>query len=129
MPTYIRPARVDITEGGGRGGLVLIAAGVVAAAAVVAFVAAHIVLLAVCAGVFVAVMGGVAVWFRWAASPQRLRAHYHPRPTVRVLPGKPVPAALSPAGPGHRGAAHHTSAATPARHLRRQVTGLVGARG
>ena len=34
MPTYFRPARVDITEGGGRGGLVLIAAAVVAAAAV-----------------------------------------------------------------------------------------------
>jgi hypothetical protein len=82
MPTYIRPARVDITESGGRGGLVLIAAGV-------AFIAAHIVLLAVCAAVFTAVMGSVAAWFRWAASPQRLRAHYHPRPTVRVLPANP----------------------------------------
>ena len=95
MPTYIRPARVDITDGGGGGGLVPIAAAVLAAAAVVAFIAAHVVLLAVCAAVFVAVMGSVALWFRWAASPQRLRAHYHPRPTVRVpaaRPGQALPA-------------------------------------
>jgi hypothetical protein len=81
MPTYMRPARVDITEGGGRGGLVLIAAGVVAAAAVVAFIAAHIVLLAVCAAVFTAVMGSVAVWFRWLSSPRRLQQHL---PAIRA---------------------------------------------
>ena len=67
-----------------------------AAAAVVAFIAAHIVLLAVCAGVFTAVMGGVAVWFRWAASPQRLRAHYCPRPTVRMPAARPAQAIPAP---------------------------------
>jgi hypothetical protein len=76
----------------GRGGLVLIAAAVAAAAAVVAFVAAHIVLLAVCAAVFVAGMGGFLAWCRWAASPQRLRAHYCPRPTVRALAARPAQA-------------------------------------
>ena len=97
MPTYIRPARVDITEGGGRGGLVLIGAGVVAAAAVVAFVLAHIVLLAVCAAVFVAGIGGFLAWSRWAASPQRLRARTAPGPRYRVLPRPARSAALSPA--------------------------------
>jgi hypothetical protein len=75
-------------EGGvGIGGLVPVIIGVLAAAAVVAFAAAHIVLLAVCAGVFTAVMGGVAVFFRWAASPERLR----PRAPVTVTrAGRPA---------------------------------------
>jgi hypothetical protein len=87
MPTYIRPARVDITEGSsGIGGLVLIAAAVGAVAAVVAFIAAHIVLLAVCAGAFVAVMGGLAVWFRWLSSPRRLQQHL---PAIRASVAAP----------------------------------------
>jgi hypothetical protein len=94
MPTYFRPARVDITEGGG--GLVLIAAGVAAAAAVVAFIAAHIVLLAVCAAVFVAVMGGVAAWMRWAASPARLRRHLYPKGTGTAIPARPAQGLLVP---------------------------------
>jgi hypothetical protein len=64
---------------------VLILAGLGAAAAVVAFVLAHIVLLAVCAAVWCTVMGSVAAWFRWLSSPRRLQAHLQ-RPTVKVLP-------------------------------------------
>jgi hypothetical protein len=95
MPTYIRPARVDITEDGGGGGLVPIAAAVLAVAAVVAFIAAHIVLLAVCAAVFVGVMGGLAVWFRWLSSPRRPQRHLQ-RPTVRVLPPRAAQAFPGP---------------------------------
>lgn len=83
MPTYIRPARVDTTECG-TGGLVPVVLGVVAAAAVVAFIVVHLELLAVCAGIWLGVMGCVAAWFRWAASPRRLQAHLQ-RPVVRVL--------------------------------------------
>ena len=84
MPTYIRPARVDTTECG-TGGLVPVVLGVVAAAAVVAFIVVHLELLAVCAGIWLGVMGCVAAWFRWAASPRRLQAHLQ-RPVVRALP-------------------------------------------
>ena len=91
MPSYIRPARVDITEGGiGIGGLILIAAAVAAVGVVVVFIAARILLLAVCAAVFVAGIGGFLAWTRWAASPQRLRAHYYSRPVVRVIPARPA---------------------------------------
>jgi hypothetical protein len=84
MPVYIRPARVDITESAGIGGLVLIGAAVAAAAAVAVFVLAHLLLLAGCAAAFVVVMGAAIGWMRWAASPARLRQQHHARPTVRV---------------------------------------------
>jgi len=89
MPSYIRPARVDVTEGG-TGGLVFIAAAIATAAAVVLFVLAHLVLLAVCAGVFVTVMGAVLTAMQWAASPRRLRQHLHPRYTASVPARRPA---------------------------------------
>lgn len=88
MPTYIRPARVDVTEDGS-GGLVLIAAGALAVAAVVAFVLAHLALLAAAAAVFAAVMGAVLAWFRWLASPRRLQER-HRGQRATVTPAKPV---------------------------------------
>lgn len=91
MPTYIRPRRVDITEGGADiGALVLVAAGVLAGGAVVAFVLAHLVLLATAAAVFAAVMGAVAWWTRWLASPERLQEH-------RAAVAAPGPAQAIPA--------------------------------
>ncbi len=90
MPVYFRPARVDITEGRGPGGLVLIGAGIAAAAAVATFVLAHLLLLAGCAVAFAAVMGGVIGAMRWAASPQRLRQQLHSRSAVRVLASRPA---------------------------------------
>lgn len=96
MPTYIRPARVDITEGGaGIGALVLIAAGVAAAAAVATFVLAHLELLAVCAAAFVVVMGAVLAGMRWVASPARLRRQLHPRYPASLpapRPARAIPA-------------------------------------
>jgi hypothetical protein len=97
VPTYYRPKLAHVDRGGADvGRLVLIAAGIAAAAAVVAFVAAHAVLLAAAAGVFVAVIGGLAAWFRWAASPQRLRARYCLRPAVRVPAARPPQAIPAP---------------------------------
>jgi hypothetical protein len=120
MPTYFRPARVDITEGGG--GLVLIAAGVAAAAAVVAFIAAHIVLLAVCAAVFVAVMGGVdAVGCEpgQAASAPVPEGHRDGHP--RQARAGPLSAAgnAPPAGPSVAGGQRGEDPGQPAGHRAR----------
>ena len=90
MPTYIRPARVDITEGRGIGGLVLIGAAAAAVAAVVGFVAVNAELLAVCGVVFVTVMGGILAVMRWLVSPRRLRRHPGPPPAARVLTARPA---------------------------------------
>ena len=85
MPTYIRPRVAHIDPGGADvGGLVLIGAAIGAAAAVILFALAHLVLLAVVAGVFIAVMGAVVVVFRRAASPRRWREYRYPKPTVRI---------------------------------------------
>lgn len=99
MPTYFRPARVDITESGGPGlGLALIGGGVVAAAVVVAFIAAHIMLLASAAAC--SSQGSAASWpgCRWISSPRRLQAHL---PAIRASvaaarPTQPISAAPRP---------------------------------
>ena len=97
MPTYIRPARVDITGGGrGIGGLVLIAAGLAAAAAVAMFVLAHLALLAGCAAAFLAIMGAVIAAMRWVASPKRLRRQLHPQYPARVAAPRPAQAIPAP---------------------------------
>lgn len=85
MPTYIRPKLAHVDPGGADwGGLVLIAAGIATAAALVAFILAHLVLLAAAAGVFAVVMGAVIVAFRRAASPRRWAEYRYPEPTVRI---------------------------------------------
>ncbi len=61
-----------------------------------AFLLAHIVLLAACAGLFIVVMGAVIAAVRWAASPRRLRQQNYPRPVVRVLPARHAQAVLAP---------------------------------
>jgi hypothetical protein len=96
MPTYIRPARVEITEGGGLSGLVLILVTAGAVGAVVLFIAAHIELLAVCVCAFVTVMGGLAAWSRWLASPKRFRQRHYPGPAVRIDAARLVQALSAP---------------------------------
>lgn len=97
MPTYYRPKVAYIDPGGrGTGALVLIAAVLAAAAAVVAFIVGHPELLAVCAAVFVTVMGGIIAAMRWVASPARLRRQLHPRytaPPIAARPAQALPAA------------------------------------
>jgi hypothetical protein len=88
MPVYHRPRQAIITEdgGGGQGLILLLALGgmVLVVASLAMFILAHLALLAVCAAVFVGVIGGLAVVFRQAASPRRWREYRYPRPTVRL---------------------------------------------
>lgn len=89
MPTYIRPARVDISDSGG--GFAALAAAAAAIGAVTVFVWVHLALLAACAAVFVAVVGGFAVWTR------RFRRLPVPRPAVvTTRPGRGVRAVTAP---------------------------------
>lgn len=90
VPTFIKPARVDVIEGSGIGGLVLIAAVIAAAAAVLLFALAHLELLAVCAAVFAAVMAAVIVAMRRAASPHRWAEYRYPRPVATVPAARPA---------------------------------------
>ena len=97
MPTYIQPKVAHVDPGGADvGGLVLIAAAVGTAAAVVVFVLAHLALLAVCAAVFIAVIGGLGVAFRRAASPRRWREYRYPQPSVTIPPAGPAQAISAP---------------------------------
>jgi len=97
VPTYIRPKLAHVDPGGTDwGGLVLIAAAIAAVGGLVLFIAAHLVLLAVCAGVFIAVMSAVIVMFRRAASPRRWAEYRYPEPTVRIPPARPAQAILAP---------------------------------
>jgi hypothetical protein len=133
MPTYYRPKVAHVDPGGADvGSLVLIAAAIATAAAVVLFVLAHLVLLAVCAAAFVAVIGGLCVVFRRAASPRRWREYRYPRPTVRVEAARAAQAIAAPpraieaprAGPA--GAA---PAISDHDHTRRGVRARPGRRG
>lgn len=89
MPTFIRPAQVDVTEDGGWLATPLAILGAcLAIAAVAAFVLGHLVLLTVCAAVFAVVMGAVIVGLRWLASPRRLPANRRmtiPRPAPSMI--------------------------------------------
>ena len=97
MPTYYRPKVAHIEPGGADpGGLVPAAAAIAAAAAVVVFIIAHLVLLAVVAGVFVAVMAAVAVAFRKAASARKWAEYRYPEPPVRVTAARPAQALPAP---------------------------------
>jgi membrane protein implicated in regulation of membrane protease activity len=71
MPTYIRPARVDITEGGG--GVLVLAAAAFAAGALVAFVLAHLILIAVAAVVLAAAPLALAMAMRRLIQPRGIR--------------------------------------------------------
>jgi hypothetical protein len=90
MPTFIRPARVDITESGsGLGQLAALVAAAAAAVAVVLFVLAHLVLIAT-GLTFAAAVTVVAVrWLRrfmvldWA--PRPYRPTLRPAVTVRAI--------------------------------------------
>ena len=85
MPTYIKPKLAHVEPGGADWGAVALAgAGVVAAAAVAAFIFAHLVLLAVCLGVFVAVMGGLVVAMRVAVSGRAELPEIEPHPMAPV---------------------------------------------
>ncbi len=90
MP-HLCPHHCPPSRGGGPlGGLVLIAAGVVFTASVVVFCAAHLELLAVCASVFAAVMGGVLTGMRRLASSRRMRPRSRPRQAVRAGTARPT---------------------------------------
>jgi hypothetical protein len=79
VATFIRPARVDITEGSnGLGQLIALAMAVAAAVAVVAFILAHLVFIAIgLAATAAVVLVSVRVLYRhatvidWAPRPQR----------------------------------------------------------
>lgn len=88
MPTYYRPRVAHIDPGGADvGGLLALAAAAVAIGAVVLFVFAHLLLLAVCAAVFVTAIGGFAVWTRrFATLPNRRPANPRPVP-VKITQG------------------------------------------
>jgi Na+-transporting methylmalonyl-CoA/oxaloacetate decarboxylase gamma subunit len=74
MPTYIRPKFATVEPGGGEwiGMLVMVAVAVLVIGSLVAFVMAHIVLLACCVAGIGVVLGSFAAWSRWISSPKRL---------------------------------------------------------
>ena len=90
MPTYIRPQRVTVIEGG-RGFPLELAAGLAAAVAVALFVLAHWLFLAVgLAAVAVLTMAAVAFLRRymvvgWAPRPQQATAPVQAIPAARPL--------------------------------------------
>jgi hypothetical protein len=90
VPTFIRPARVEVTEGGGwLGGLVLVAAGAVAVAAVALFVLAHLVLLAGCTAVLAGGTLAAVLFLRRFIVPRSERRKA-PIPSVTLAPPAPV---------------------------------------
>lgn len=101
MPTYIKPKMAHVEPGGADwGGLVLIGAGVLAAAALVAFIVAHLVLLAVCLGVFIVTMGGLVVAMRMAVSGRAELSEIEPHPVAPVAVQQAIlgqPRAIAPA--------------------------------
>jgi hypothetical protein len=92
MPVFIRPARVEITEGSSPGAVVLVVLAVIAASAITSVLADIIVALAVAAGLAVAGSAAVLVYVL-----RRDRSIV--TAPGRVLPGRPPAVITGPARP------------------------------